>query len=99
MNLDGSKPRHYRFQFSIKAVMILTLVVAAYFAGRAPEHRRAREAELRARDAAQRAMMAADQAIRIADQSFQRAQVALEETRKAEASLAAERKSTNEDPE
>ena len=100
MNVDGSSPPKRRwFQFSIKAVMILTLVVAAYFAGNVPEQRRAREAELRARDEAERAMMAEREARMMAEKSMQQAHVALQQAKDAEARLAAETKPTNEEPE
>ena len=96
MKHDGSKPRRHWFQFSIKAVMILTLAVAAYFAGKVPEQRRAIDAELRARNEAERAMMAEQEARMTAEESMRQAQIALQQAKNAEARLAAERISTSE---
>ena len=52
MKLDRSNPQRHWFQFSIKAVMILTLAAASFAAGKLSEQRRARDAERRARDQA-----------------------------------------------
>lgn len=96
MKADDVKPRKNSFQFSIKAVMILTIVVAAYFAGKIPEQRRAQKAELKARNQAERAMMAEREARVMAERSMQQAQMALQQARRAQALLAAEQASANE---
>ena len=47
--MSKANPRN-RVQFSLKTLLVLTLIVAAYFAGRIPAERRAAEMEMRAKE-------------------------------------------------
>ena len=97
MKLDRSNPQRHWFQFSIKAVMILTLAAASFTAGKLSEHRRARDAERRARDQAEQARIVAEKSFRQAQDAVQ--QLAVQQARIAEPNPAVTRVSADEEPE
>ena len=91
MRLGHNNSRGHWFQFSIKAVLILTLAVAAFSAGKLSEQRRARDAERRARAEAERAR-------RAAERSFRQAQAAVEQLSIQQSRIAEPRSTVNKRP-
>lgn len=87
---ESQAPRRWS-QFSLKAILILTLVVAAYFAGRIPEQRRALQAEHQLRDQARQAAQVAENARQMAERSQAQANRALQQARTSLAQMALER--------
>ena len=86
MNHKNSDPKKRRFQFSLKSLLIVMLVVAAYFAGKVSEQRRAHQI----RNEVERALMAEQEARMMAEATRQQAEHAAQQARESQARLADE---------
>jgi len=73
--MSKANPRK-RVQFSLKTLLVLTLIVAAYFAGRIPAERRTSEMEMRAKELEVRAETQALKAEMMAQKARIEAEVA-----------------------
>lgn len=91
MNQQTGKPRRHPFQFSIKTILVLMLIVAAYFAGKIPEQRRAEEAEQKAYEQANKAAIAEKKALELAEVLAVRAEMAKQQAEVARHQLEVER--------
>ena len=66
--MSEGNPRK-RVQFSLKTLLVLMLIVAAYFTGRIPAERRAAKMEMRAKEQALKAEAMAHEALREAQRA------------------------------
>ena len=73
--MSKANPRK-RVQFSLKTLLVLTLIVSAYFAGRIPAERRAAEMEMRAKKLEVRAETQALKAEMMAIEAMREAEIA-----------------------
>jgi hypothetical protein len=97
MSTKPDASRRNSLQFSIKALLMIMLLVAAYFAGKIPEQRRAREAQRQAEILAQQAAVAERDARRAAEEAKMQAEEALMQARLAQLRMEKESAQSTDD--